>query len=424
MAETGFLLNFFNAFGADASGWLVDNPLEGQIVVWLQNDAEIGEGVADFRALIELRAADDLIGNGFGNKFFFKFAGLKSCAYQNRHVGVLCAVAQMIVDLVDDIAGFVFAVVITDNLDFGVVAVLRRRVFGDFEGFAQAAVVVADEAGSCGQNVCRRAVIALKADGLGVVKVFFKAQNVFDFGAAPGINRLVVVADAAEVAAFLAQQAQKKILGNVGVLILVDHDVFELGLVFVKHVGIGEQDVQRIEENVAEVDAVELKQAFLIFFVKVSQDVFFIFVLDFVDGQSFVLPAADFIQHGLRRVFLVVDAFGFRNLFDDALLVVFGENREIGVEADQFGVVAQNFDTDAVESSQPDGIGDVADHFLHAFFHFASGAVGKGNDQAVPRLCLTGSQNIGQTGGQHFGFAGAEPAPGLRWFRRPVSVPG
>ena len=132
-------------------------------------------------------------------------------------------------------------------------------------------------------------------------------------------------------------------MGNVGVLILVDHDVFELGLVFVKHVGIGEQDVQRIEENVAEVDAVELKQAFLIFFVKVSQDVFFIFVLDFVDGQSFVFPAADFIQHGLWRVFLVVDAFGFRNLFDDTLLVVFGENREIGVEADQFGVVAQNF---------------------------------------------------------------------------------
>ena len=256
LAETGFLLYLFNAFGADASGGFVDNPLEGQIVVRLQNDAEIGEGVADFRAFVELRAADDLIGNGFGNKFFFKFAGLKSGAHQNRHVGVLRAVAQMIVDLVDDIAGFVFTVVVADNLDFGVVAVLRRRVFGDFEGFAQTAVVVADEAGSCGKDIGRRAVIALKADGLGVVKVFFKTQDVFDFGAAPGINRLVVVADAAEVAAFLAQQAQKKVLGNVGVLILVDHDVFELGLVFVKHVGIGEQDVQRIEENVAKVDAV------------------------------------------------------------------------------------------------------------------------------------------------------------------------
>lgn len=116
----------------------------------------------------------------------------------------------MIVDLVDDIAGFVFAVVITDNLDFGVVAVLRRRVFGDFEGFAQAAVVVADEAGSCGQNVCRRAVIALKADGLGVVKVFFKAQNVFDFGAAPGINRLVVVATQQRLRLFWLSRRRKR----------------------------------------------------------------------------------------------------------------------------------------------------------------------------------------------------------------------
>jgi hypothetical protein len=47
----------------------------------------------------------------------------------------------------------------------------------------------------------RRAVVALQPDDLGAGKIALEAQDVVDLGAAPAIDRLVVVADAADIAA-------------------------------------------------------------------------------------------------------------------------------------------------------------------------------------------------------------------------------
>lgn len=84
-----------------------------------------------------------------------------------------------------------------------------------------------DKAGCRSENVCGRAVVAFQANGFCIRKVFVEAQNIFNLGAAPRINRLVVVADAAKVAVFLAEQADEEVLGDVSILILVDHNVFE-----------------------------------------------------------------------------------------------------------------------------------------------------------------------------------------------------
>ena len=84
-----------------------------------------------------------------------------------------------------------------------------------------------DEAGRGGEDVRGRAVILLEPDDLRAGEVLFEAQDVGDLGPAPGIDRLVVVADAAEVAARLGEQFQPVILGCVGVLIFVDEDVEE-----------------------------------------------------------------------------------------------------------------------------------------------------------------------------------------------------
>jgi hypothetical protein len=43
------------------------------------------------------------------------------------------------------------------------------------------------------------AVVALEPDDLGAGKVVLEAQDVVDLGAAPAVDRLVVVADAADV---------------------------------------------------------------------------------------------------------------------------------------------------------------------------------------------------------------------------------
>ena len=71
------------------------------------------------------------------------------------------------------------------------------------------------------------AVIAFKPDHLGAGEILLEAQDVVHLGAAPAIDRLVVVAHAADVAGPLREQPQPEILRDVGVLILVHQHVGE-----------------------------------------------------------------------------------------------------------------------------------------------------------------------------------------------------
>ena len=96
---------------------------------------------------------------------------------------------------------------------------------------AEPAGILRDQAGGGGEDVGGRAVILLEADDLRAREILLEAQDVGDLGAAPGIDRLVVVADAADVLALLREQAEPEILGLVGVLIFVDEDVFEALLI-------------------------------------------------------------------------------------------------------------------------------------------------------------------------------------------------
>ena len=109
-----------------------------------------------------------------------------------------------------------------------------------------------------------RAVILLEPDDLRAGKILLEPQDVGDLGAAPRIDRLVVVADAADVLALLREQPQPQILGLVGVLIFVDQDVLEALLVLLEHVAVRAQDRQHVEQQVAEIAGVERLQPLLI----------------------------------------------------------------------------------------------------------------------------------------------------------------
>ena len=122
---------------------------------------------------------------------------------------------------------------------------------------AEPALVVRDQVRGGGEDVAGGAVVALQPDHLGAGEVALEAQDVVDLGAAPAVDRLVVVADAADVLRRrqfvtrgkslvasrhrsrhrpLREQPQPQVLGDVGVLVLVDQDVAEAVLVLGQHV--------------------------------------------------------------------------------------------------------------------------------------------------------------------------------------------
>ena len=67
--------------------------------------------------------------------------------------------------------------------------------------------------------------------------MLFEVEQVGDFGAAPAVDALVVIADDAEVSMLLREHIDQIELGGVGVLILVDHDVAIVLAAGVEHFG-------------------------------------------------------------------------------------------------------------------------------------------------------------------------------------------
>ena len=88
------------------------------------------------------------------------------------------------------------------------------------------------------EDVAGRAVILLEPDDRRAREILFEPEDVGDLGAAPRIDRLVVVADAAQVAARLGEQLQPFILDRVGVLIFVDEEVAEALAIAFEDVGV------------------------------------------------------------------------------------------------------------------------------------------------------------------------------------------
>ena len=64
---------------------------------------------------------------------------------------------------------------------------------------AEPAFVMGDDMRGRGEDVSGRAVIALEPDHNGAGKVVLEAQDVVDLGAAPAVDRLIIIADAADV---------------------------------------------------------------------------------------------------------------------------------------------------------------------------------------------------------------------------------
>ena len=119
-----------------------------------------------------------------------------------------------------------------------------------------AADVVGDDGVGRVEDGLGGAEVLLQHDGRHVGERPLELQDVADVRAAPAVDRLVGVADDADVAVGLAQQLDDLVLGVVGVLELVDQDVAEALLVGGPHVVEGLQQVGRHHQEVVEVHGV------------------------------------------------------------------------------------------------------------------------------------------------------------------------
>ena len=171
----------------------IDDTLEGEIVGRRIDQPQIGERVADFGALVEARAADDAIGQAQRHKAILELAHLERGPHQNGNLVERMAVALQLLDLFADGARFLLGIPGAGDEDF-----FAGHVLGA-QRLAEPAFVVGDQMRGGGENVSGRAVVALQPDNFGAGEIVLEAQDVVDLRAAPAVDRLIVVADAADV---------------------------------------------------------------------------------------------------------------------------------------------------------------------------------------------------------------------------------
>jgi hypothetical protein len=171
----------------------VDDALKGEIVRGRIDGAQIGQRIADFGTLVESGTADHAVGQAERDKTVFEFAHLERGAHQDRDLVEVFLRALQFLDLFADGAGFFLGIPGAGDGDFFAVDILGAQ------RLAEPAFIVRDQMRGGGEDVTCRAIVAFEADDLCAGKIVLEAQDVVDLGAAPAIDRLVVVADAADV---------------------------------------------------------------------------------------------------------------------------------------------------------------------------------------------------------------------------------
>ena len=219
---------------------------------------------------------------------------------------------EILLDAVGDEERFVLAV---GGL---VVADQRAALARGEERLALALDVVGDH------GRCAFQVVLFQADGAHLGEVLLELEDVADVGAAPTVDGLVLVADYADVMGRPGQQLHQLVLRAVGVLVLVDQQIFVTPVVAFADIGSNLQQAHGLQQQIIEVErvgleellAVDLEDVRDLFFHRVGRGEEVLLRIDHV-----VLGPADAAESDARLELLVVDGQALERGLDDGLLV-------------------------------------------------------------------------------------------------------
>ena len=322
----------------------IDHPLKGQIIGGRDGQPEIGHRIADFLAFVKARPADHTIRQADGQKPVFKGTHLMGGTDKNGHLFQRARIAMPPAPLqpfhfLAHPARLFLTVPMADEADL--FAVL---LFGP-QRLAQTPLIAGDHGAGGGQNMGGRAVILLQPHHNGARKILFKPQDIAHLGPAPAIDRLVIIAHAADVLMRLRQKPQPKVLADVGILVLVHQNIAEPALILFQHIGVFLKDHHAMQQKIAKIGGVQSAQTLLILLIKLGSTVVEGRSLGrghAIRGQRAVFPAVDDPSQKPRGPTFFVDIGGGNQLFQQAQLVVSVQNREVRLQPHQFRMTAQN----------------------------------------------------------------------------------
>ncbi len=174
------------------------------------------------------------------------------------------------------------------------------------------------------------------------------------------------------------------------------------------------EDVQYVQQKVAEVAGVERLQPVLIELVELgAAPVGIAFILDCIEIAGIepaILPPVEQAGQLPRRPAFLVDVVFLDQLLEQADLVVRVDDRVIAFQPDQFGMAAQHSCPDRMKRAQPRHPFDrIADMPAHAFAHFARRLVGEGDAKNFAGPCAPRCDEMCQPCGERRCLSGTCP---------------
>ncbi len=393
---------------ADASRRHVDHPQEADGIEGVVNQAQVGQEVLDLAPLVEAGAAHQAIGDAAADEGLLEGAGLGVGAVHDgegaRRVGVVLGERLHLFGHEGRLLLFVVGLA---HHHPRATLVLRPQAL------LLALAVDADDVVGRIEDGLGGAIVLLQIDDAGVGEIALEVEDVAQVGCPPGVDGLVGVAHDADVAVAAGELAGEHVLGDVGVLELVDVDVQVALGVLVEDVGVLAKELDGLHQEVIEIDGVVLLQRLLIALVHPRDDLLEVVAHEEgegLGGGQLALGARDGGQHGPRRCAAGVEAQILHHRPDYGELVGLIVDGEGLRQADALAVHAQDASADGVEGAQRYVAADVgADEAEDAVAHLAGGLVGEGDSEDAAGVNPLVGDEVGDAVGDDAGLAAAGP---------------
>ena len=393
---------------ADAPARGVDDAREADLVGRVDEQVQVGDRVLDLGPLVELGAADHLVGQLVADEDVLQHPAVGVGPVEDRD---LVAFDLPLVDQLLDLAGDVarLAVLVVELGDGDLLALPRVGP----EVLLAVRPVVGDQPVCGRENGLRRAVVLLELDHLGLGEVLLELEDVAVVGPAKAEDRLRIVTDHGQVAVRAGQQLQQPELRVVGVLVLVHQHPAEAVPVAGADLVEQLQHVHRPHQQVVEVHRVGVEHPPLVHSVGLADHLLERpspgLLLVGLGVYQRVLGVGDAGADGPRRIALRVDLELDQAALQHPQRVGLVVDREALRVSEALGLDPQQPGAGRVEGHHPHPPVHPADQRADPLAHLLGGLVGEGDREDLVRPRPAGGQKPGDAVGQDPGLARARP---------------
>ena len=390
---------------SDAPRRHVEHPGEGERIFRPAQEAQVGQDVLDFGPLVKTGAGHQVIRQAAAQQLFFDGAGLRVGAHQHRHASPAASFFVRDQRLHQKTRFFLLVARAVEHQLFAGTGIGPQI-------FAAPLFVARHHRAGGVEDVLRRTVVALELAHLRTREVALEFEDVFELGAAPAVDALVLVAHRGDAAGFSHQLTDQRQLGEVGVLEFVDQEPAGLFLHAAADGFVAGEQLPGEADHVVEIDTARIAQQVLVVVVDLgdlTRPEIVGRTLVFRRTEQLVFGAADAAQNRLWFEVVLGNPGEARGLFDQRKLIRAVEDGEVRPQVDLFAIGPQEAQGEPVEGAHKGRQRVQAKQHLHPLAHFRGGLVGEGQGGDAVRGDAFFLHQPGDAVGDRAGFARAGP---------------